>query len=94
MNYALAMYQEVQSNAAGPVVPHSAPTLFSKPSSAGMHGQSAGMADGAGLSGPEASSAWFVPFNMGGNDPFSGVFGRGSASATPNALGGLQQQGP
>ncbi|WKT53924.1 hypothetical protein QSH57_004508 [Fusarium oxysporum f. sp. vasinfectum] len=75
---------------------------------AGMHGQSAGMADGAGLSGPEASSAWFMPFNMeppdmdqdpgfnmGGIDPFTGVFGGGgSGLATPNALGGLQQQGP
>jgi hypothetical protein len=75
---------------------------------AGMHGQSAGMADGAGLSGLEASSAWFMPFNMeppdigqdpgfnmGGIDPFAGVFGGGgSGLATPNALGGLQQQGP
>nr|ABB97391.1 zinc finger transcription factor 1 [Fusarium oxysporum] len=74
---------------------------------AGMHGQSAGMADGAGLSGPEASSAWFMPFNMeapdmdqnpgfnmGGFDPFTGVLGGGSSGlATPNALGGLQQQG-
>ncbi|KAM5528256.1 transcriptional regulatory protein C1327.01c-like protein 4 [Fusarium oxysporum f. sp. phaseoli] len=74
---------------------------------AGMHGQSAGMADGAGLSGPEASSAWFMPFNMeapdmdqnpgfnmGGFDPFTGVLGGGgSGLATPNALGGLQQQG-
>ncbi|TVY79769.1 putative transcriptional regulatory protein [Fusarium oxysporum f. sp. cubense] len=31
---------------------------------AGVNGQTAGMADGAGLSGPEASSAWFMPFNM------------------------------
>ncbi|EXM05154.1 hypothetical protein ACKRZS_011124 [Fusarium odoratissimum] len=75
---------------------------------AGMNGQAAGMADGAGLSGPEASSAWFMPFNMeppemgqdpgfnmGGIDPFTGVFGGGgSGLATPNALGGLQQQGP
>ncbi|KAK2931629.1 hypothetical protein FoTM2_009145 [Fusarium oxysporum f. sp. vasinfectum] len=74
---------------------------------AGMHGQSAGMVDGAGLSGPEASSVWFMPFNMeppdmdqdpgfnmGGIDPFTGVFGGGgSGLATPNALGGLQQQG-
>lgn len=66
------------------------------------------MADGAGLSGPEASSAWFMPFNMeppemgqepgfnmGGIDPFTGVFGAGgSGLATPNAMGGLQQQGP
>ncbi|KAF5686438.1 NirA-like nitrate assimilation regulatory protein [Fusarium denticulatum] len=75
---------------------------------AGMNGQAAGMADGAGVSGPEASSAWFMPFNMeppemgsdpgfnmGGIDPFTGVFGGGSSGlATPNALGGLQQQGP
>jgi hypothetical protein len=74
----------------------------------GMHGQRAGMADGAGLSGLEVSSAWFMPFNMepldmgqdpgfnmGGIDPFTGVFGGGgSGLATPNALGGLQQQGP
>ncbi|KAF6512705.1 hypothetical protein HZS61_007511 [Fusarium oxysporum f. sp. conglutinans] len=65
---------------------------------AGMHGQSAGIADGAGLSGPEASSAWLMPFNMeppdmgqdpgfnmGGIDPFTGVFGGGdSGLATPN----------
>ncbi|EXA30271.1 hypothetical protein FOVG_18329 [Fusarium oxysporum f. sp. pisi HDV247] len=51
---------------------------------AGMHGQNAGMADGPGLSGPEASSAWFMSFNMeppdmgqdpgfnmGGIDPFT-----------------------
>ncbi|KAJ9413829.1 fungal-specific transcription factor domain-containing protein [Fusarium oxysporum] len=65
--------------------------LQSRPSNAkaGMHGQSAGMADGAGLSRPEASSAWFMPFNMeppdmdqdagfnmGGIDPFTGVFWR------------------
>ncbi|KAF6515006.1 hypothetical protein HZS61_006140 [Fusarium oxysporum f. sp. conglutinans] len=31
---------------------------------AGVNGQTAGMADGAGLSGPEAPSAWFTPFNM------------------------------
>ncbi|EMT73729.1 hypothetical protein FOC4_g10000789 [Fusarium odoratissimum] len=54
----------------------------------GVNGQTAGMADGAGLSGPEASSAWLIPLNMGGNDP------GGSSLATPNALGGLQQQGP
>uniref|UniRef100_A0A0D2YKQ1 Zn(2)-C6 fungal-type domain-containing protein n=1 Tax=Fusarium oxysporum (strain Fo5176) TaxID=660025 RepID=A0A0D2YKQ1_FUSOF len=76
--------------------------LQSRPSNAkaGMHGQSAGMADGAGLSRPEASSAWFMPFNMeppdmdqdagfnmGGIDPFTGVFGGGgSGLATPNAL--------
>jgi hypothetical protein len=73
-----------------------------------MNAQGAGMADGAGLSGPEASSAWFMPFNMeppemgqepgfnmGGIDPFTGVFGAGgSGLATPNAMGGLQQQGP
>ncbi|KAM0501385.1 hypothetical protein ACHAP8_004373 [Fusarium lateritium] len=75
---------------------------------AGMNGTGAGMADGAGLSGPEASSAWFMPFNMeppemgqdpgfnlGGIDPFTGVFGTGgSGLPTPNAMGGLQQQGP
>ncbi|KAG7403478.1 putative transcriptional regulatory protein [Fusarium oxysporum f. sp. rapae] len=66
---------------------------------AGMHGQSAGMADGAALSGLEASSAWLMPFNMeppdmgqdpgfnmGGIDPFTGVFGGGgSGLATPNS---------
>ncbi|KAK2922990.1 hypothetical protein FoTM2_017232 [Fusarium oxysporum f. sp. vasinfectum] len=59
---------------------------------AGMHGQSAGMADGAALSGLEASSARFMPFNMeppdmgqdpgfnmGGIDPFTGVFGGGGS---------------
>ncbi|EMT73959.1 hypothetical protein FOC4_g10000231 [Fusarium odoratissimum] len=75
---------------------------------AGMHGQSADMADGPELDGPEASSAWCMPFNMeppdmghdpgfnmGGIDPFTGVFGGGSSSlATPNALGRLQQHGP
>ncbi|KAF5021046.1 hypothetical protein F66182_6924 [Fusarium sp. NRRL 66182] len=76
---------------------------------ASLNGHSAGLSDGAGgLTGPEASSAWFMPFNMeppdmghdpgfnvGGVDPFTGVFsGGGSGLATPNALGGLQQQGP
>jgi hypothetical protein len=72
-----------------------------------MTGQATGMTDGAGPGGPEASSAWFMPFNMeppemsqdpgfnmGGIDPFTGVFGGGSGLATPSAMGGLQQQGP
>ncbi|UPK94524.1 hypothetical protein LCI18_005459 [Fusarium solani-melongenae] len=74
----------------------------------GMNGQAPGLVDGAGvMGGAEASSAWFMPFNMeppemgrdsgfnmGGGDPFAGMFSGGSGLATPNPLSGLQQQGP
>ncbi|KAM5345439.1 hypothetical protein ACJ41O_011301 [Fusarium nematophilum] len=76
---------------------------------ASMNGQAPGLVDGTtGFGGPESSSAWFMPFNMeppemghdagfnmGGVDPFAGMFsGGGSGLATPNPLSGLQQQGP
>ena len=74
----------------------------------GMNGQAPGLVDGAGvMGGAEASSAWFMPFNMeppemgrdsgfnmGGGDPFAGMFSGGSGLATPDPLSGLQQQGP
>ncbi|KAF4471659.1 nitrate assimilation regulatory nirA [Fusarium albosuccineum] len=76
----------------------------------GINGQAPGVVDGSGtLGGPEASSAWFMPFNMeppemgqdpglssmSGVDPFAGMFsGGGSGLATPNPLSGLQQRGP
>lgn len=71
----------------------------------GINGQAPGPVDGtAHFNGQDASSAWFMPFNLeppemsqdlvlgvGNVDPFAGMFnGGGSGLATPNPLSGLQ----
>lgn len=70
---------------------------------AGMNGSVTGSSGTDFFNGPEASSAWFMPFNleppemtqdpglsMGNVDPFAGMFGGGDN----NPMNGLQQRGP
>lgn len=70
----------------------------------GAHPQGQLGADGMnGVGGYEASSAWFMPFNMvppeasqdaglgiGNVDGFGGVFGNGGGMTTPNPMGGVR----